>query len=154
MLKLWKRKDSPYFFARGTHLGIRVGESLRTRDRAEAQRLLAKLQAKIFEEQMRGPVPKALAFGAAARRYMQGGGERRFMVPLLAHFGDTPIDQIDQAAIDNAAEVLYPECSPATRNRRVHTPVSAIFKRAGIERDIKRPKVRVIIRRALTWDEA
>src|SRR5260370_36771214 len=42
--------------------------------------------------------------------------------------------------IDNAAAELYPPATAATRNRQVYTPVSAVLKRAGIEREIKRPK--------------
>src|SRR5260370_21412557 len=41
--------------------------------------------------------------------------------------------------IDNAAAELYPPATAATRNRQVYTPVSAVLKRAGIERQIKRP---------------
>jgi len=47
---------------------------------------------------------------------------------------------IDQAAIDEAAAVLYPDASPATRNRHVYTPVSAILKHAKVEFAVKRPK--------------
>jgi hypothetical protein len=34
----------------------------------------------------------------------------------------------------------YPTATAATRNRQVYTPVSAVLKRAEIERQIKRPK--------------
>jgi hypothetical protein len=41
---------------------------------------------------------------------------------------------------DRAAAVLYPNSTPQTRNRRFYTPVSAVLKRAGVTRQIKRPK--------------
>jgi hypothetical protein len=72
MLRLSKRKDSRCYYARGTHLGVCIERSLRTSDRAEAERLLAKLQAEIFEGHLRGPVHEAEGFAAAALRYMQG----------------------------------------------------------------------------------
>ena len=30
---------------------------------------------------------------------MKAGGERRFLEPVLRHFGDTPVDAIDQNAV-------------------------------------------------------
>jgi hypothetical protein len=35
---------------------------------------------------------------------------------------------------------IYPNAAPTTLNRQFYTPVSAVLKRAGIERKIKRPK--------------
>jgi hypothetical protein len=61
---------------------------------------------------------------------------------LLRHFGDLPIEQIDQQAIDRAATALYPNGSAGTRNRQVYTPVSAILKFAGVTRDVRRLKAR------------
>lgn len=124
MLKLSRRNDSPNFYARGSHLGIAVEQSLGTCDRREAEKLLAKLQSEIFERHIRGgSSPGSEGFAVAALRYMESGGERRYVAPLLHHFGDLPIDQLDQQAIDRAAAALYPNCGPATRNRRVHTPI-------------------------------
>jgi integrase len=154
MLKLAKRKVSPYYYARGTHLGIRVYESLQTGDRVEAERLLAKLQAKLFEGHFSGSVHAKQGFAAAALRYMEAGGERRYIEPLLRHFGDLPLDRIDQQAIDNAAVALYPKCSPATRNRDCFTPISAILKFAGVKHNIRRPKAPPGVVRWLTHDEA
>ena len=59
---------------------------------------------------------------------MKAGGERRFVAPLALHFGDMPIDRIDQQAIDCAAEAIYPDGAPATRNRQVYSPLSAIIQ--------------------------
>jgi len=57
----------------------------------------------------------------------------------LEYFGDTPLSKIDQSA-DNAAADLYPSGSPATRNRSVYTPVSALLKQAGVRIDLRRPR--------------
>lgn len=71
---------------------------------------------------------------------MKAGGDRRFLKPLIEHLRHMPLADIDQVAIDNVAANLYPGAPPATLNRQVYTPISAVLKRAGIERQIKRPK--------------
>jgi integrase len=154
MLKLSKRQGSQYWYVRGTQLGVAVYQSLGTRDRGQAERLLAKLQNEIFEGQARGHVRVSEGFAAAALNYMEGGGERRFIAPLLRHFAETPIDQIDQQAIDRAAVSLYPNGSAGTRNRQVYTPVSAILKFAGEKLDVRRLKTPPGVVRWLEPDQA
>jgi integrase len=154
MLKLTKRKNSPNWFARGTFLGVYVEQSTGTSNRAQAEILKGKLERDIFEQQIRGPVRVAEGFASAALKYMDSGGERRFLAPLLRHFGDVPIDQIDQQAIDQAATKLYPKCTPATRARCVHGRISAILRFAGITLNIRRPKTPPGVVRWLTHEEA
>jgi hypothetical protein len=136
MLKLAKRRGSSSFYARGAYLGERVFESLGTRDRGEAERLLATLQNGIVEKQARGGVRPVEGFVGAASRYMEGGGERRFVAPLLRHFGDMPIDRIDQQAIDCAAAAIYPACSELGELGWVAGALAAIFwHRATMRQD-------------------
>jgi integrase len=71
--------------------------------------------------------------------YVNAGHDDRFLDPLLEHFKELLLANINQAAIDAAAVKLYPDASPATRNRQVYSPVSAILKRNGIHTPIKRP---------------
>jgi integrase len=59
---------------------------------------------------------------------------------LIKYFGDTPLSEINQAAIDQAAIALVPNGKPVTRNAYVYTPVSAILHHAGVDITIKRPK--------------
>jgi len=77
----------------------------------------------------------AAGFGAAAAAYMKAGGDTRFIEPLVLHFGDTALDQINQIAIDHAAAKIYPKAGAATRNRQVYTPIIAVLRRAGIQAD-------------------
>ena len=75
---------------------------------------------------------------------MEARGERRFMKPLIDHFGNAPLAKIDQAVIDRAARILYPAGAPATLNRHVYTPISAVLKHAaarglGERRPMERP---------------
>lgn len=78
-------------------------------------------------------------FLAAAVAYMQAGGERRYISPLITEWRDKKLSDIDQVLIDTAAAKLYPNATAATRNRQFYTPVSAILKRAGIDKSLKRP---------------
>lgn len=71
---------------------------------------------------------------------MRDGGSRRYVATLVRHFRETPIDDIDQAAIDTAARILHPDVTPATLNGYVYTPVSAILHHAGRQITVKRPK--------------
>jgi integrase len=53
---------------------------------------------------------------------------------------DKALKDIDQIKIDNAARELHPDAPATTLNRMFYTPVSAVLKRAGVDRKIKRPK--------------
>lgn len=128
----------PNWRIRGTYLGKRVDRSSGTSEKKTAARILAKLKSDI--ERGAYAAPGAKTFAGAAAAYMKAGGENRFMEPILKHFGERPLADIDQAAIDEAAEKLYPEASQQTRNRQVYSPISAVLKRAGVEAKLKRPK--------------
>jgi len=129
---------TPYYSLRGTHLGVRVDEeSTGTSRREVAERIRRRKEADI--EAGRIALPGELMFEEAAINYMEAGGERQFLVPLIGHFAGVPVKLIDQSAIDRAAAALYPKATAATRNRQVYTPVSAVLKRAGFERKIRRP---------------
>jgi hypothetical protein len=54
-------------------------------------------------------------------------------IPVFAAGAALALREIDQAAIDGAAAVLFPNGTAATRNREVYTPVSAVLKRAGLD---------------------
>lgn len=129
---------SPNWTIRGTHLRVRVDQTAGTSD----ERIARKMLAKIREEIERGAFSRtgAPTFASAALRYIEAGGERRFVLRLAEYFGETPLARIDQAAIDTAALALYPRASAATRNRQVYSPVSAILKTGGVAEPLKRPK--------------
>ena len=133
-----KAGRTPYWHIRGTYLGEYVNRSSRTGDRAIA----VKLKRQIEDEIERGcyAKPGDPTFASAAIAYMQAEGEKTYLPKLLEHFGETPLKQIGQDAIEAAATALYPRSSGATRNRSVFTPVSAVLRHAGVERNLRRPK--------------
>lgn len=150
-LTLRKRPGSPFWHARGTVptrqadgtiARIRIEESTRSESKRRAREIAADLD-RYYHELAYRPQTKAVpTFAAAALTYIQTSNRSdRFITALLRHFGETPIDQIDQAAVVKAAHELYPKGSPATHNRAVFTPVSAILKMAGFKSELKRPKI-------------
>ena len=143
-LKLYRKRGSPNWYIRGTVRGISVDESSGVAERSAAeairiQRESGRLHASIFGRKA------TTSFLEAAVSYMEQGGERRFLGPLIDHFGTTPLTQIDQAAIDRAAKLLCPKSAASTVNRQIHTPVSAVLKHAAERgwceyRRIRRPR--------------
>jgi integrase len=133
---------SPNYTIRGTYLGIPVDRSAGTSKEAVAKQQLKKLETAI-ESGDYPPKPKqpdAPTFLSAAVAYMKAGRPRRYVGRLIEYFQDTPLTEIDQDAIDEAAVTIYPNQSPASRNGSVYTPVGAILHHAGIEITVKRPK--------------
>lgn len=133
-----RKGKTPYWSVRGTYLGQYVDRSTKAVRRAVAKQVLEKWQRDIERDEFR--VAGQATFLSAAVAYMKNGGDRRPLKKLLDYFGEITLRLIDQAAIDEAAATLFPTHSPATRNREVFTPVSAILKHAGQEFRIKRPK--------------
>jgi integrase len=129
---------TPYYGGRGKHLGVYVDRSTKARDRALARKIIKKWEREIEAGQF--AIPGEPTFSSAAIGYMNAGGERRPLAPLLKYFQSKPLKQIDQAAIDAAAAALMPNATAATRNREIYTPVSAVLKHAGFDFKIKRPK--------------
>lgn len=143
---------TPYYYIRGTHKNVYVDETTGFTDKEKAN----KVRKKRIEAIERGDVAEpGVDFGPtfedAALGYIEAGGEPRFLGSydddrrawgpgLIRYFLDTRLSDIDQRAIDRAAVELYPTATPATRNRQVYTPMSAILKHAGVERSIRRPK--------------
>ena len=79
-------------------------------------------------------------FLSAAVQYLELGRRRRYVANLIKHFGEMPLSEIDQGAIDAAAVELHPHAGPGGRNAAVYTPVSAILRHAGVKIELRRPK--------------
>jgi integrase len=143
-LKLYRKRGSPNWYVRGTVRGIVVDESSRIAERSLAETILAQRQWECEQSSVFGRKATA-TFLEAAVAYMEAGGERRFLDPLIKHFATTPLGNIDQTAIDRAAKLLYPTATAGTSNRQVYTPVSAILKFAAKRgmcdfRQVERPR--------------
>jgi hypothetical protein len=117
---------TPYWSVRGTYLGCYVNRSSGSREKAFAEKLLTKLKRDAERGVLSGP--KAVGFAAAAAAYMKAGGDGKYLAPLIKHFLHTPIADIEQVMIDDAAVAIYPEATAATRagthHRRGRWPAS------------------------------
>lgn len=140
---------SPNYEIRGTYLGVSVERSAGTSKRSIAVAELRKLERAIEAGEYPAPPPRAgegrLTFVAAAVAYMKDTGNRRYIGPLIAHFGETAVADINQAAVDAAANAICPpNVTAATRNSYVYTPVSAVLHHAldDPETGAEAPKIR------------
>lgn len=155
-----RKGKSPNWTMRGTHLRAYVDESCRTPKRSVARKIRDEREAAI--ERGEWPPRQTLAradldtFIGAAVNYMETGHSRRYVAPLIARFGETPVADIDQAVIDQAAIEMHPTVTACTRNRYVYAPVSAILRHAGRQIPLRRPKGSKgrMVTDALTPDDA
>jgi integrase len=129
-------------YIRGSYLGVRVDQSSGTDRRPVAKAILKRIEGEIERGEFRKVkiVRESPTFLSAAVAYLEAGRRKRYVATLIKHFGETPIDQIDQVAIDAAAVVLHPNAGNGTRNAAVYTPVSAILRHAGVDLKLRRPK--------------
>lgn len=132
---------SPNWRIRGTYLGVYIDRSAGTGERRVAAQQLTTIKAEIERgELQRRDAPAPLSFAAAAVVYMKAGGERRFLEPILLRIGNRPLAEIDQATVNALAVELYPDATPATRNRQVFTPIAAVLAAGGVKIALARPK--------------
>ena len=141
---------TPNYTIRGTYLKVYVDRSTGTPNKAVAQKILLQVRQQIERGELSQQADIGPTFLSAALAYIKAGGESRFVGVynedtkkwngLIAHFGETPLAEVDQQMVDEAAMAILPNATNATRNRQVYTPLSAIMKRAGIKQTFKRPK--------------
>jgi hypothetical protein len=108
-----------------------VDESSGVADKSAAETIRAQREWECIQESVFGRKSTA-SFLEAAVSYMEGGGERRFLAPLIKYFGAQTLATIDQAAIDKTAKALCPDARPGTLNRQVYTPLSAVLNHAAV----------------------
>jgi len=133
-----RKGKSPFWSVKGTYIGVRVDRSTKVGKRTVAVQILRKWEQEIERGSYASPTDET--FASVAVSYINLGGDRRFLKKLLEHFGDKPLKEFDQDALDKAAVSLYPSASAATRNRQVYTPVSAVLRHAGHRLELRRPR--------------
>ena len=102
---------SPFYRVRGTHLGRYVDRSTKCTDRATAVKTVQKWKREIESgEFAEKGEPK---FAEAALRYIQSGGDTRFLKRVVDNLGpDIAIREMTQERIDQAAREIYPDSVP------------------------------------------
>jgi integrase len=135
-LKLFRRKDKDgketgNYIIRGTIAGVSVYESTGLGNRKAAEIVRAKLENELIQRASLGKSAR-LTFAEAALTYLESGGEARFLPPLLLHFGESArLSEIDNDAVNKAAMAILPTAAPATINRQIIAPISAIYNLAA-----------------------
>lgn len=115
---------------RGSTAAGRFRGSTRTTDKTIAQRVAAEAETREWKRHLDGPGAH-VTFAQAATDYIDAGKPRRFLLPLVDHFGDTPLREILPGSIVAAARKLYPMAKGATRNRQAIAPTLAIINHAA-----------------------
>ena len=139
-----KKRSNGVYRVRGTHHGVTVDKSAKTRSRSEALAVKERWEREIFERVVLGKyAPRS--FAEAALDYQHSGGEFRYMTPLLDAFGERDVRELRQSDLDRAARKAYPTAKPSTLNRQFYTPFIAVMRLAARNdhcdaRDWSRPK--------------
>ena len=123
-------RETKNWYIRGTVAGEPVEESTATHIRERADEYRIRREHEILDRRQLGGRASCTLLEAAVS-YLEEGGEGRFVGRLIAHFDETPLDQIDQAIIERCARELYPVGTQATRLRQVFTPMRAILNHAA-----------------------
>ena len=118
---------------------VAVDQSTKT-DKPSVAKNILKLIEREIELGEYGKAELSPTFLEAAVAYLEAGRRKRYVAKLIKHFRETPIEQIDQAAIDAAAVTLHPNAGNATRNAGVLHAGLSYPAHAGVEIKLKRPK--------------
>jgi integrase len=128
-LKVVSRAGTPTLYVRGTVGRIGVFESTGTDDPALAEQYRAKLADRLYKEALHGPAPQKPEDLQAEPR---SANTIAFVRKLLLHFGEAPLPDITQAAVDDAARIiLRANATGATKLRQIVTPIRAVLKHAA-----------------------
>lgn len=157
-LKLKRRPGRPHWYMHGTVRGISIRESTGVTDQKTAEAIRAQREWEVIQCSVFGAEAIATFVGAAVK-YMEAGGERLYLKPIIARIGSMPLVKIDQNLIDRTARELYPNVSAATLNRQVYTPIAAVLNHAAKRKlcakmVVERPEQPAARIRWITFEEA
>lgn len=162
MLRINRRKGSPYYQITGTHRGVRVRESAGTADKKTAEQI-----ARERERQLDQGFSGKKTLADAIEAYLLGGGEDRFLGRINEGLGRMPIEAITQDVIDRKCVELYGgyrrtpngkihRHAASTIHRQFYSPLIAVLNKAAElgwapYKKIKKPRVTLP---APEWAEA
>jgi integrase len=124
------RHGSPYWYIRGSIRGVRVDESTGLSDQAAAEELLIKRSAEVLERSIHGD-SASRTFAEAALGYMEHGGERTHLAPIIKEIGRRKVGSIGQADLEDLAKKLGKGKAASTVNRQIYTPTVAVLTYAA-----------------------
>jgi integrase len=124
---------------------VQIERSIQTVSKSEARERAREFTAE-FVEALSRPVPEkktakqTLTFADAVGQYIETGGSKRYLEPIVRLIGLMPAADVDQPTCLDVVGRLYPNCTAATTNRQVWTPINAVLRFVDIRAPLKRPK--------------
>lgn len=129
----WRAKI-PYREAGGSVAYKYVERGTGARTLAEA-RARAKQLEREYHERVNLPLAEAtdepVTFAEAALSYMQSGGERTYLPPILERIGNMALTEITQEAVQAIVTELRSGCKASYINRSIFTPILAVLNYAA-----------------------
>lgn len=113
----------------GQNEGLRVRKSTGHARLKDAEAFRDKLRAELLEQVNLGPAASA-TFATAVIMYVEKGGEKRFLKPILERFGHMRIREITADKVTAFAIERYAHLAPATIKRELYTPLNAALSKA------------------------
>ena len=139
-LKLVRPKGRKYWYVRGTIKGQSVYQSTGLIDKRQAEISRARRENELIDQAHFGK-SATTTFAQAALTYIESGGEADHLGPILRHFGpDKLASKIDMDAVNDCARSLHPTAAPATINRQVIGPISAVINAHSITANKPAPR--------------
>jgi hypothetical protein len=122
---------TPNYTVRGTYRRVYVERTTGTPDKRQAGQFLKDIKEAIergdyaAKPEAAVEAPRPPTFADAALAYLRAGGERKYISPIIEATGahalrDKLLSEIDQIAIDNAANELHPGAPATTTNRQFY----------------------------------
>lgn len=139
-LKLVRRHGSPFWYLRGSIRGIRVDESTSVQEQKAAEQIRIQREAELLKRSIHGDTVTR-TFAEAALSYMQASGECPLVKATLKYIGRKTLAEVNQALIDDVAAKMFKDGGPATRNRKVYTPISAVMHHAARKQWCPKPVI-------------
>lgn len=126
-----ERRASGMYRIRGTHHGVTVDKSARTRSAEQAEAIREAWERQIFDEQVLGR-KRTETFAELAADYLGAG---RSLGPkaeaIIIELGTKRADEITMADCDRLAIKIHPGAKASTINRNIISPISAIMSWAA-----------------------
>jgi len=139
-LKLIRRPGSDVWHVVGTlkipdrSRGVLVRQSSGTSRLEEAKVFRDRLRKEVLDRETLGTA-HSLTFADCVLVYLEKGGEKRFLRPILERFGPLRVKDIRADDVSRFALDVYGHKAPATIKRELYTPLNAALRAGCVEHD-------------------
>lgn len=96
---------------------------------------MARLEREILDRETLGTA-HTLTFADCCLVYLEKGGEKRFLRPILERFGNTRVKDIRADDVSRFALEVYGHKAPSTVKRELYTPLNAALRKGCDEHNV------------------